>query len=237
MIRIAVVDDEPKDISYISQKIKEQLDSREVECEMILYSNAEELLNDIKEKPYDIVFLDIDMPEITGMDAAEKINGISGKTLIVFVTNHDELVYKAYRFKAIGFIRKSHLDDEISYVIDVLINELNIINCKINITNKSTVICIDLTEVLYVQSDDHYVEFHFKDKTESVRKTMNEIDEMIAHQGFIRTHSRYLVNYRYIYSIKKDTVYLSYKDIHLPVSRSKLDSVKEKYQLFVRSMR
>ncbi len=107
MIRIAVVDDQKNDLAYIKKGIGKQLDLRNIKYKLYLYIDASKLLQDNENDPFDVVFLDIDMPQLTGMDAAESINNISPKTIIVFVTNHDELVYKAYRFKAVGFVRKS----------------------------------------------------------------------------------------------------------------------------------
>ena len=236
MINIAIVDDEEQDRKYIESKISAQLDDKDFKCKLYTYSTAKQMLEAFENAPYDVVFLDIDMPEIDGMETAERINSMNKNTLIVFVTNHDELVYKAYRFKAIGFIRKGYLDDEIKDLIEVLQKEIGSNTLTLAIKDSHSVINIDLADVLYIQSDDHYVDFHYAERKETIRKTMGEIESLIAEKGFIKTHYRYLVNFRHIHSIDKTTVLLK-ENVRLPVSRGKGEYVKEKYQMFVRSLR
>lgn len=235
MIRIAVVDDEEKDLLYIDKRIKKQFEIRNLKYNSLLYTSAVQLLNKHAQNPFDIIFLDIDMPQFSGMDVAEKLNATSAKALIVFVTNHDELVYKAFRFKAIGFIRKKYFDDEVGEIIDILMNELHKNNHTLNFTDAHSIKKIDLFEVLYMRSDDHYIEIHFKNKKECVRENLSNVQSQVEHYGFIRIHSRYLVNYRYIYSIERTTVVLS-DGTQLPLSRNRITSVKEKFQMFSRSI-
>ncbi len=236
MIRIAIADDSKKDLNYISKSIKQRLELRDIQCGFSLYTEPSKLLNDNKSEPFDVVFLDIDMPQLTGMDAAESINNISPKTVIVFVTNHDELVYKAYRFKAVGFVRKSFFDDEINEILDVVLTEVHKRNHILNISDNRSIVKIDLFDVLYVKSDDHYAEFYFTDGKQCVRRSLNDIEKQIGHFGFIRVHSRYLVNYRHIYSIEKTAVILSDGITQIPISRNRITNVKEQVQMFSRSI-
>lgn len=162
MIRIAVVDDQKNDLDYISKNIKQQLDIRNIKYKFYLYMDASNLLQDNENNPFDVVFLDIDMPQLTGMNAAESINNISPKTIIVFVTNHDELVYKAYRFKAVGFIRKSYFDDEINEILDVVLSEIHKRNPILNISDNRSIVKIDLFEVMYVKATIIMLNFTLK---------------------------------------------------------------------------
>lgn len=236
MIRIAIVDDEEKDLLYINKKIKEHFELKNLKYNSVLYISAKQLLQENKKNPFDVVFLDIDMPQLTGMDVATQLNIVSRKTLIVFVTNHDELVYKAYRFKAIGFIRKKYFDNEIGEMIDIILNEVCKNNHILNFYDANSIIKIDLFDVLYIKSDDHYVEFYFSGKKECIRRNLNDIETQVEHYGFIRIHSRYLVNYRYIYSIERTTIILSDSKTQLPISRNRIASTKKQFQMFSRSI-
>lgn len=70
MIRIAIVDDEEKDLLYINKKIKEHFELKNLKYNSVLYISAKQLLQENKKNPFDVVFLDIDMPQLTGMDVA-----------------------------------------------------------------------------------------------------------------------------------------------------------------------
>lgn len=113
MIRIALCDDEP--IFLDEWRIS---DGGGVRVEK--FTSGEELLRSHNAQPFDAVFTDIDMPYPDGFSLAERI----GDTPIVFVTNHDELVYSSLRFRPFRFVRKSHLDEELPEVLSALRMEL-----------------------------------------------------------------------------------------------------------------
>ena len=234
-MRIAICDDSRTELIYVHRIIESAFKKHKIICQAQIYTDGNKMLEDNCSKPFDAIFLDLDMPDIDGMEVASEINKLNGTTEIIFVTNHDELVYKAYRFKALGFIRKKYLDMEINEILDILIKSINsqrryMVFCYSGVDKKYNV-----NDVVYMQSDDHYVDIiSIKDKC-SVRCSLNNIEKKYAHYGFIRIHSRYLVNYRYIYSIENGTVILIDKK-QLPMSRSRASTVKEMFQFFSRRL-
>lgn len=236
MIRIAVVDDEKADLDYIENKIKQQLELRNMAYNCDSYTNALDALNENMREPFHAIFLDIDMPQLSGLDMAEKINEVCAKTLIIFVTNHDELVYKAFRFKAIGFIRKGFFDEEADEMIDIMLSEIQKNSCVLKFIDSHSIIKINLSEIVYIKNDDHYVEFFFvDDKKECIRQNLNNIRSQVEHYGFLQIHSRYLVNCKYVYSIEQKNIILT-NGVQLPLSRNRSTEVKDKFQLYLRSI-
>ena len=124
MYKIAICDDDKGELEYVERIIEKSFDRKNVQSAYKAYTSAKTLLEDNQQEPFDLVFLDLDMPGINGMETAENIGMQEGRTEIVFVTNHEELVYKAYRFKAIGFIRKKYLEEEIDEINDNFFNEM-----------------------------------------------------------------------------------------------------------------
>lgn len=180
---------------------------------------------------FDAVFLDLDMPEMNGMEAASHLNKLNQSTEIVFVTNHDELVYKAFRFKAIGFIRKKYISEEIDEILDSLIENINA--KRQNIVFSGFEKKYSINEIIYMQSDDHYVDVFTENGKNTIRVKLNDIEKEYSHYGFLRIHSRFLVNYRYIYSIENNVVILSNRS-QLPISRNRSKIVKKNFQFFSR---
>lgn len=233
ILRIAICDDSTSDLEYIGIAIKNAFKNHNFVCKLKKFTRANDLLNEHHKQPFDAVFLDLDMPEINGMEAAAKINEMNSVTEIIFVTNHDELVYKSFKFRAIGFIRKKFLESEIDEIVSVLIYDINMKQQYIIFHISGSEIRFSSDEIMYMQSDDHYVDIITKNKKESVRESLNDIEKKYMQYGFIRIHSRYLVNYRYIYSIEKNTIVLNDRR-QLPLSRSKVNSAKEAFQFFSR---
>lgn len=236
-MRIAICDDNKTDLIYIEKSINSALKKININAETDTFTDSDLLLKQNRSNPYDAIFLDIDMPKANGMDIAAQLNKVNSLTEIIFVTNHDELVYKAYRFKALGFIRKEFLETEINEMLDILIENLNSNQKYIIVNDSGTSKKIPVNDILYMQSDDHYVDVYLTDKhkKETIRESLNNIEKDYSQHGFIRTHIRYLVNYKYIYSIEKNVVILTNHQ-QLPLSRSKTASVKEAFQFFSRRL-
>lgn len=234
-MKIAICDDNNSDLMYIYKNIENTFINRNVSCDFTLYTDVNKFLNDNFASPFDVVFLDIDMPEMNGLEVATRINKLGINTEIVFVTNHDELVYKAYKFKALGFIRKKYLSVEANEILNSIIESVNS-RCKYIIIHDSGIdYKFNINDIIYMQSDDHYVDIFSKDKKNTIRNNLNNIEKQFSQYGFIRIHSRYLVNYRYIFSVEKNAVILIDRQ-QLPLSRSKSTSVKQSLQFFSRRM-
>lgn len=236
-MKIAICDDNKSDLIYIENELNNALKKINITAKIDIFINAGLLLNQNYNEPYDAIFLDIDMPEIGGMEIAAQLNDINTLTEIIFVTNHDELVYQAFKFKALGFIRKKRLDSEIDELLKVLIDNINRNQKYIPINDSGVTKKLLINDILYMQSDDHYVDVYLvhEHKKETIRETLNNIEKDYSLYGLIRIHMRYLVNYRYIYSIEKNVVILT-NNQQLPLSKSKIHSVKEAFQFFSRRL-
>ncbi|HSH36181.1 LytR/AlgR family response regulator transcription factor [Schnuerera sp.] len=110
MIYIGICDDDRYFLDYIGYKIEKILEKKNISYKIHRLSNGIELLNayDEKNKPFDIIFLDIDMPKIDGLEVAEVIRKKDEETILMFLTSMDNEVYKTFKYDTFRFIRKSH---------------------------------------------------------------------------------------------------------------------------------
>lgn len=232
-MNIAICDDSQMELAYIAQIVYKSFNKSSIFVDLKTYTDAGSLLGANQMQRFDVIFLDLDMPDMNGMEVASCLNQLNGSTEIIFVTNHDELVYKSYRFKALGFIRKKLIEVEIDEIIETLVESINMRCQYITFQDSGNEMKYYVKDIIFLQSDDHYVDIVSADKKDMVRKSLNHIEKDYGHYGFIRIHSRYLVNYRHIYSIEKNAVVLDNQQ-RLPMSRSRVLAVKEAFQLFSR---
>lgn len=99
-MQIYVCDDELPILEKLAGKVKEHIPEETV----FGVSSGRELLHRLQESGCDILFLDIDMPDIDGMEVAKQLNQLEEKPLLVFVSSHDELVYESFWHHPFGFI-------------------------------------------------------------------------------------------------------------------------------------
>ena len=116
MIKIAICDDEKIEQNRAEIKIKEIFERVNEEFKIWTYSSGEKLVSEAVDCGFDIVFLDIDMPVFSGMDVAAFLNEKRPNAILVFVTSHDALVKESFAYRPFGFVRKTHLNEELQEV-------------------------------------------------------------------------------------------------------------------------
>ncbi len=228
MIRAAICDDEANFLDHIHKRITEEFRSRGAECSLDKFISGEKFL-EAHRMPYDVVFLDIDMPQTGGFEVAERINTLS--TLIVFVTSHDELVYSSFKFQPFRFIRKAYLDEELPEIIDAVISKIaeRAAERKFTLRSKSGSVVIDLRSLEYIEIYGHRLLVHLKNSEPlECYGSLSELEKELLRYDFVRTHKSYLVNCACIYSIEKNQVILDDKTA-IPLSRYKSETVRNKF--------
>ena len=227
MIKIAICDDEPKICSVYQTRVQFILKGQKIKSSIDIYTQPLEFLEALKAKAYDIILLDIDMPELSGLQLAEKIQGLPGKPLLIFVTNQDALVYQTFLYHPFSFIRKSFLEEELETVLLQAVKEVS--GRKIRYTfrcGKETVSLL-LSDILYLEAEGNYIRLHTQDTDYRFRETLANVERELEPQGFVRIHKGFLVNQEAVYRIGSDEVTL-FDQERLPIGRSNKEQVKER---------
>ena len=235
MLRIAICDDDKIILRILTDKIQKYNFSDSSSLEIEPFLSGQDFLNSQKKFPYDVVFLDIDMPEKSGFDIAEQINNSSG-TLIVFVTLYDELVYSSIKFRPFRFIRKSYLEAELNEVLSSVNAEFLKRNSARKFAFQTQVgeVFVDLSLVEYIEIYSHWLMVHIKgNECLKCYGSLSDMEHELNDYDFVRTHKSYLVNCEYIFSIERNQIVLDDKTT-IPVSRYKVEMVKEKFRNFLR---
>lgn len=228
MIRLAICDDELSYQNILKQKILSIFEKEKTNVEISTYSSGEELLKAMKDKKADVIFLDIDMPEMSGLNVAGDVMNILPKVSLVFVTNRDDLVFDALRCNPFKFIRKSHLDEELADSIKSVIEKTVKEDFTLVLDDGKQIISLSVHEIHYIESIKHYVYIYTDLQEYKLRLKLSECEEKINDYGFIKIHNSILVNTRKIKKITSKEVILV-DDKTLPISRANADNVKSQY--------
>lgn len=237
MIRAAICDDELDMLDYLNEHILAEFKHQGTDVHIDKFSASKDFLNASKSRAFDVVFLDIDMPEISGFDIAEKINGID-PTLIIFVTTHDELVFSSLKFQPFRFIRKTFFDDELGEVVDDINKVLlkHTAGKKFKLQTKLHDVYIDVEQIVYIEIYGHWLKVYTTDSDiMDCYGILSDYEARLEPFDFVRTHKSFLVNCRYIRSVEKEQVVLDDKTT-IPLSRRRINIVNEKFTKYLRSM-
>lgn len=206
-MRIYICDDEPQILKQIGETARACVP----ECSVVELAHGTKLLEFLQKQNCDVLLLDIDMPELTGLEVAEQLKKLQNKPLLIFVTSHDELVYDSLQFHPFGFVRKGFLDKELSKVLEDCKKELSDTKQHYQFRTTEGQVSLPLKDILYFEAEGNYLwvyasvpgeaEFAGQDgdlrniqKRYRFRETMSAVQEVLEHRGFVRVHRGFLVN-------------------------------------------
>ena len=242
-MRIAVCDDNKIFAKVLCDMLTEELAAEKTDAEIKCFTDGDEVIYQHGIKPFEAVFLDIDMPALSGFDVAKKIKEAGKECQVIFVTAHSELVYDSFLFRPLNFITKgndSNMREKLKVVLDQL-SELQKQNTTIILQDDTHGrVAVLLKDVIYISSNNHYVLYHIDKYPQPVvvRGNLKDLEQEYSENNFARIHKKYLVNLAHVFNINITNETVIFKEkFELPMSRSYKDSVNDKLTDYLRRTR
>lgn len=234
MLRIAICDDEKIFRKNIEKTLKKYTYKRGTLCEISIFSSGKEFLDlGIDMVKYKIVFLEINMNDLDGIQIAQRIREISNGVFIVFVTASDSYALDGYKVDAVRYILKNNVNfiESIHECMDAIIAKMNhVIEWEVFDFNEGTK-KVSLDYLLYIESRLHKLEFNIMEEslnTYTLYGRLNEIEKELVGTDFVRIHQSYLVNMKHIKKISRYKVLLS-NGLILNIPRARYKNVEETF--------
>ncbi|MEO1435617.1 MAG: response regulator [Bacteroidota bacterium] len=237
MLKAIMIDDETSALKTLSWELERHCPQVEV---IGAYHQPLIGLEAIRKNQPDIVFLDIEMPKLTGIDLLQQLDRIDFS--LVFVTAYEHYALKAFRLNAIDYLLKPfesiHLIEAVKRIEELraggqavqanIKTKLEYSFKRIPVVTASAVEFLDPTEVEYCQSDGNYSHLIGKKKT-LVSKSIGEMEPLLENFGFLRIHKSYMVNIEKITKyVKTDGGYVILENgAKIPVSRRRKDVLNQ----------
>lgn len=237
MYRVAICDDESKILNDIYAKVEECFREQKMDAKYVCIEDSRKMMECLQNEEFDVVFLDIDMPYISGMDIAAFLNEKKKNTLLVFVTSQDMLVYQTFAYRPFGFIRKTRIDAELKELVERLQKEFVDRKQDLILKKRQERIRVYIHDIMYVESEGNYLNFVTFHDTIKIRDTMTNIEKELGCNGFVRCHKGYLVNGEYIERIRNAEIELQCNGVrkNLPVGRSYEKDVRKNIMELIRN--
>ena len=212
MLKIAVCDDEKYFRDEISKILISYLNEKGIVHSIDAFDSGEEfVLQGIEMLKYDVVFLDINMERMNGLETARKIREQSNNIFIVFVTAYMDYTLEGYKFDAIRYILKNNntLKNAVEECMDAIRSKMNYTIEKREFEFLEGKRSISPEHILYIESNLHKLTFYVMEdslKEYTVYMTLDELEKELSDSGFLRVHQSYLVNLTHIRKVVRYTV-------------------------------
>ena len=223
MIRIAIVEDNETDAKRLSSCIAAWCVREEKEMmNCTVYSDAVKFLEQ-GASTADIVFMDIEMPHMNGMDAAAEFRKFNQDAVLVFFTRATKYAVRGYAVDAIGYLVKPIAEKAFSEVFEkaLRLHQKRNQNQTVVLRTKNGVVKVSADQIQYIEAEAHQLHVYTENGVHHIWSGMNEMMEILP-EDFVRCHKGYIVNMKHIYSVQKDRVtILGRTEALVPVSRPK----------------
>ena len=218
MVKIGICDDEPEMRKPLRQILEQVLQLQGVEYLISESESGEELTAGISCLDIDILFLDIEMRSLDGIETAKLLRRKGMKGIIIFVTAYPDFVFQGYEVHAFHYILKPYRKEKIEEVLRQALHELDLSKEQyFVIEQKARVIRIPLSQTIAFQSDRRKVEALLEEDFVAFYGRIDEVCRELPSR-FIRIHNRYIVNLNYVTTLEKDRCILGSRSF--PVSRA-----------------
>lgn len=231
-IKIALCDDDVKALLVIKGAAESAFKAQGIHTEIECFESGDALLRAMEQTQFQIILLDIEMPQKDGIEVGRSIRTLNSDAKIIYVSECESRVFESFLIQPLGFVRKSNFLNDISAVVElymkVYAQEQN--GEYLDFQTRTGLLTLKSRQIRYIEGDRNYQLLYIDGKTEpfEIKMTMSKLEQMTEPHGYIRIHKGYLVNYQYIQ--RMDSSQLTLQDgTKLPIGRSKAGEVRMKY--------
>lgn len=219
MRNIAIIEDNDNAANTLYEHINKFMEENQIELNLIRFTNADDFLSNYQQI-YAVVLMDIQLPGIDGMSAAYKLREIDKSVSIIFITTMLQFAQKGYEVNAVSFMVKpvNYYDFSMKFKKALNISVMNE-NRNVILNTKNGICRISTDKIMYIEIIKHKLIYHLVDEIIEVTGVLSEVENKLKDYGFLRCNQCYLVNPRFIISVKGKEVIIA--NTSLQISRPK----------------
>ena len=229
--KVAVCDDDIRFQTEIKQYLYEYFGKLEVS--VTLFSSGSQLLNvcDKELDSFDLIFMDIEMPGLDGVETARRIRKLNQEVFLVFLTSHTELTTEGYEVNAFRFLLKPIQREKLWKTLQDW-EQLSLTEDRLCLNDGEKERVLFWHEIYYIQSENVYIRVVTKNEQFLVRKKLHELEKQMPKQLFYRPHRCFLVNMKHVHSFNMKNIMMM-DNMEIPISRARASEFQSQMMKFI----
>ena len=240
-MKIIICDDNKEFSSMLYDDVEKiirsdrRYEALDIECRCIY--PASRVIECADTEHVDILFLDINMPGIDGLETAERFYNEHKDTYIIFVSDFENYVFYAIRFNPFRFIRKPNLKNELTEALTAALDEILLSDRQIEVSNRDECVSLNINRIVYIEKEKrgNYLNIISIDGSYRRRCNLAQISEELADAYFVKINSGTIINMKHIMTIRQDGIVLMSDNSMLAVSKRYLSDLTSRYIKYMRN--
>lgn len=215
MYHIAIVEDEAEFSAQLQEYVKQYQKENDVPIKVSVFSDGAEILEDY-EPLYDIILLDIEMPKVNGMDAAEQIRQMDAGVVLMFITNMATYAIRGYEVGALDFVMKPINYYTFSMKFTRAIKRARQKEERqILLSLPDGVKRLSIQQIHYVEVQNRMLHYYTDEGEFVLRGTMASVEEMLTPYPFVKCNHWYMVNLMHVSEVRKNTAVVAGHELEI----------------------
>lgn len=221
MYHIAICDDEKTFVSEVKEGLERYAGERGLDFRIYVYYDGKDLIDHYKDE-FDLIFMDIKMENVNGLDAAAEIRKRDKEVGLFFLTSIAEHVFRGYEFGAVNYLLKPLKYERLEMELDRFFSTYQGKRERLFIIdNHSAKFSVPYKEIRYIEVEKRNVLMHYEKQQQIVHKSMKEMAQLFKSEAvFARCHASFLVNMSYVTGVEDMEAVLSTGE-RIPISYPK----------------
>ena len=223
------MDDENIICSYVEQSLLNLSKKYGISIETDVFNSGEDLIKTIKETFYDVIFLDIKMKDLSGIDISRIIRNTMGNEAIqiIYISGNTEYAIEVFEYDPFHFLPKPLNNEKIENAFVKLIHKLRLKSEAFTYKVGHDSVKVAIKNILYFESNKRKIIIHYSDKKDEFYGSLENILQQLGKYNFLHIHKSYLVNPVHVHKCTYESVEMS-NHVVLPIAQSKRKEIREK---------
>lgn len=230
-MKVAVCEDSIVQSDLLTSQIKNWANEKDIDISIDSFATAESFLFQWSEhKEYDIIFLDIKLNQMSGIELSNIIREKDKTIDIVFVTGFFKYALHGYRVGALQYLMKPVNISDLHFCLEKTKERINSKDedSALIIESGKKIIRLDYNEIYYCIMFSPYMDIHTDTEKITLREKISEMEKKLPDDYFVRCHRSYIVNVKHVKSISKSHVFLENGE-KIPISRGKYKEINDRF--------
>ena len=168
ILRIAIVDDVSEERTTLSKRLKYQFEIRNIQADLLEYKNGEEFLAASEKQPFSVVFLDIYMDQLNGIDTAKELRRHDMNCLLIFTTTSTDHALEGFKVRAMHYLVKPYTEEELASLIDEILSRIPASEKKLTVKVNGSDLQIPFKTIVHADHFSHMIHIHTTKEKELV---------------------------------------------------------------------
>lgn len=230
MLNIAICDDEIDYVNSTADAVMKILSDYEVDIST--YTSGIDLINN-STKRIDILFIDIEMPGLNGIETIRKLRVINPSIIVFILTNYTNYMTDVFRVGTFQFLKKPLRVDDLKYDLLRVVELYKHEHYKIKIKENDNIRLIDISKIRYLEVYQKELKFRLLKEEIIIRGKIAEYEEILQMYGFAKNHKSFLINMAYIKRIGQNELELEGVNELIPLSRNYKDTLLSAFNKYL----